>query len=297
MTKLEALLQNPENIIPMKFTGIIKHTKKILNLDSSTYVTAQHVITVSALLQSHLDNDMSPEQIRQLYDIQHSNFNMGLKSFPGVTTKTSAENGQRLCRIHEATTDISARKLYAKRCQFKFDSYLMPKVPGYDKLLELGMFHATKNPGGVCRDHMMSIEFGFRNNIPHDMLSHPANCQLITNHENITKGTGSILTEAELHNRIEHGQYNLVENTGKQLPKTEAHKQKIAETLRSKHWINNGISSKYVLKSLDIPDGWFKGKLKGVYNSGKKRKPLTEEQRKNKSEQVKAMWASGRRKR
>lgn len=58
------------------------------------------------------------------------------------------------------------------------------------------------NLGGVSRDHMYSVKDGFENNVPPELLSHPANCRLIIHNENSSKNRNSCITLDELKERI-----------------------------------------------------------------------------------------------
>jgi hypothetical protein len=56
------------------------------------------------------------------------------------------------------------------------------------KLLQkYGVFHNINNTSGVVRDHMLSRRTGFELGIFPEILRHPANCQILTAKENISK--------------------------------------------------------------------------------------------------------------
>jgi len=59
-------------------------------------------------------------------------------------------------------------------------------------------------------DHIVSINYGFRNNIPVEIIAHTANLQMLTEYENISKGLKCDITIDELYKRIE--QYEYCEN-------------------------------------------------------------------------------------
>ena len=59
------------------------------------------------------------------------------------------------------------------------------------------------NLNGISRDHMISLKEGFRSGISPDLISHPANCQLLQHFINNRKNTNSSLTLEELKERIE----------------------------------------------------------------------------------------------
>jgi hypothetical protein len=95
-----------------------------------------------------------------------------------------------------------AKEIYKDECTFKFRPYQHTNLPGYDLLLEHGIYHYKNNPGGVVRDHIVSREYGWQNNIPASIISHPANCQFISNQDNIVKNSRCGMTHEDLLNRI-----------------------------------------------------------------------------------------------
>jgi len=78
-------------------------------------------------------------------------------------------------------------ELYFKRSSFKFGfNFPMSKKEKY--LLETkGIFSAKHNSRGVVRDHLLSRRYGFENNIPVWIISHPANCEIILHSENVRR--------------------------------------------------------------------------------------------------------------
>lgn len=69
-------------------------------------------------------------------------------------------------------------------------------------LKTLGVLNTKTNPNGVCRDHKLSRLDGFKNNIHPILLRHPCNLQVLTNKENISKGSKSSITLIDLINDI-----------------------------------------------------------------------------------------------
>lgn len=54
-------------------------------------------------------------------------------------------------------------------------------------LKELGVFNKYNNTKGCVRDHLLSRKYGFENNIPVWIISHPANCEIIPHSENVRR--------------------------------------------------------------------------------------------------------------
>lgn len=68
------------------------------------------------------------------------------------------------------------------------------------------------HPNSFVRDHLYTVNEGWHNNIPPYLLAHPANCQLLSYKENISKGSKSTITFEELLLLIvqwekKHGKY------------------------------------------------------------------------------------------
>jgi len=64
------------------------------------------------------------------------------------------------------------------------------------------MYNKDTNPDGVVRDHMVSRRYGYDNNIPPEIIGHPANCQFLSHRDNLSKGAGCSLTYEQLLTRI-----------------------------------------------------------------------------------------------
>lgn len=95
--------------------------------------------------------------------------------------KTLTENGT-------VRTDI--KELYFLDCDFgKWPLEVWKQLPGFELLVQKGIWHPVKNPDGVVRDHIISKYFGWNNKIDPKYISHPANCRIIKNYENIKKGS------------------------------------------------------------------------------------------------------------
>lgn len=85
------------------------------------------------------------------------------------------------------TDDERLKKaIYTEQCQFNL-SDCITKVKGYDLLVQHGMYHKTHNTKGVVRDHRISVNYGFKNNIDPRIISHPANCEFLIHSHNAKK--------------------------------------------------------------------------------------------------------------
>jgi len=108
-------------------------------------------------------------------------------------------------RNAEARLKRSALKNYRADCAFKFNLADYPDEFDFMLIEQYGWYKA-KNRGnnlqGVSRDHMVSVRYGFDNNIPAEHLSHPANCKLIRHGENVSKGKKNSISYEELLEKI-----------------------------------------------------------------------------------------------
>lgn len=75
------------------------------------------------------------------------------------------------------------------------------------ELLEThGIFNSKTNTKGCVRDHLLSRRYGFDNNIDPDIISHPANCEIVLHSENTRRAftNDNLITLEELLERIKN---------------------------------------------------------------------------------------------
>lgn len=75
-------------------------------------------------------------------------------------------------------------------------------IDGKDKLKRIGVFNVKTNRNGLVRDHKFSRRNGFLLQIFPEILRHPANCELITHSENISKREKNSITLDQLFDKI-----------------------------------------------------------------------------------------------
>lgn len=80
--------------------------------------------------------------------------------------------------------------------------YFINTLEEQESLHQLGLFNAATNPKGLVRDHIFSRKNGFENGIFCEIIRHPANCQIITHSENVSKKNKSIITIDNLFEKI-----------------------------------------------------------------------------------------------
>jgi|GEM_PF-6653324 len=89
---------------------------------------------------------------------------------------------------------------YRSICSFHITPENIKGIKGYDLLVKLGWFHPKNNPGGVVKDHRLSIHYGYNNQIDPSIIGHIKNCEFLTVSENSSKSSDSsiLLEELEL---------------------------------------------------------------------------------------------------
>jgi len=111
--------------------------------------------------------------------------------------------------VHPSVTQT--KNQYAYQCRFNFSiSQYTDWFVGASELIKQYGWYSTpgsrkgiKNTNGVSRDHMYSVSDGFKNNIDPKILSHPANCRLVTHTDNQRKNSKSSITLEELLQHIQ----------------------------------------------------------------------------------------------
>lgn len=96
---------------------------------------------------------------------------------------------------------------YRALCKFKFNIFDYPEKFDLKLIEQYGLYspiNKKNNLNGISRDHMVSVQFGFENNIPPEHLAHPANCKLMIHNENISKNRKCSITYHELLERIKN---------------------------------------------------------------------------------------------
>lgn len=101
--------------------------------------------------------------------------------------------------------DKKSLSYYRQLCSFKFSIKNYPQEFNSDLIKEHGWYSASNrdnNMDGVSRDHMVSVKYGFQNNIDPRIIKHPANCRLILQKNNASKGMNCEITLDTLINKI-----------------------------------------------------------------------------------------------
>lgn len=108
----------------------------------------------------------------------------------------------RLCiEEFEKSKEKSTISMYRTACAFDFVLSDYPEEFDFDLIKKYGWYSPSNkknNLGGISRDHIMSVAYGFQNNIDPAIISHPANCRLMIHSENISKSAKSDMSLEEL---------------------------------------------------------------------------------------------------
>lgn len=225
--------------------------------------TEQNLLhAVDTLQHMYCVLNMSNYQFVQKYNWPNKYFTGFLEAL-GITRKSKKDSLKNYARIcgKEITDE---KKIYWQACQFSFSPYSDQRIVDFHLLESFGMYHAKNNPHGMTRDHMYSIYDGWKNNVDPSLISHPANCHIMSHRDNSSKNNGSTITLSELERRIsawstdQSTNINQVSPT-KQRPKmTEATKQKLREANKkeNKKYYTDGQSHICVYNDQIVPAGF-----------------------------------------
>jgi hypothetical protein len=258
------------NLYPKNNHKVIKYTADFLNKDKNT-ITYKDV----EIFKNHLEyllneENLSPANIKEKLKIDYSDFGMFLKKCMKIEIK-NLKSAIRNYNDQIGRTLTDEKEIYWKSCAFNFDVFQYPKIPGYELLFEHKWFHSVNNPNGLNRDHMISKEYGWRNNIDSSIISHPANCHIIFAKENFSKNTSCSITIEDLLERIKY--WNDLDNTNikinddyKRLPKSKEHRENISKAGKDNKFYTNGVKTIRQHKDLPPPIGYRLGMTRKKVN-------------------------------
>lgn len=197
-------LQPNPKFISLNCTAKIRFSKLIL--DKTESITYDDFNKVKSILEHHYYEEMmSPEEIKELYNIQYSSFDMCLKKVFGITLRNLSEsniNHHQKIGTYDNKTD---KELYYMQCAFSFPRSVYARIPGFELVKQYGWYQPAKNRWfGATRDHMVSKHYGWTHNIDPKIIRHPANCQILLSTDNASKGEKCAITVEELMERIKH---------------------------------------------------------------------------------------------
>lgn len=128
-------------------------------------------------------------------------------------SRECARNYRRLKEIK----NLEEQKIYRSQAKFKFALSSYPNEFEFNLIKESGWYKASNhgdNLKGISRDHMFSVDEGYKQGIDPYLISHPANCKLMKHEDNFKKLTKCSITIDELQKRIREWnlKYGVYEN-------------------------------------------------------------------------------------
>lgn len=127
-----------------------------------------------------------------------------------ITKRKVSQYCSRKCYDNRNRTDSGTRsnndlEIYRWDCRFRFNLADYPDEFDFELVEQYGWYSAANrgnNLNGVSRDHIVSVRYGYDNDIPPEVIAHPANCRLIRQSENASKNARCDLTIDELYDSI-----------------------------------------------------------------------------------------------
>jgi hypothetical protein len=111
-----------------------------------------------------------------------------------------AQNNKGKRRISDKI--ILEKAIYREQCNFNLAG-IIQKIKGFNLLEKHGMY-SKSNPDGVVRDHRLSVNYGYLNNIDPKIISHPTNCEFLQHKDNARKTFKNSITLEELIEGIQN---------------------------------------------------------------------------------------------
>lgn len=202
------------------------------------------------------DDGLSPAEIKKELNIDYSNLSVFIKDVLGIQLRGHADASN---NWHNKNGSPKIGKdAYHSACQFKFNPYSILSIPGYTNLLKNGVYSFT-NTSGMTRDHMVSIDYGWRNGIDPAIISHPANCEFLPMAENSKKYTSCSITTQHLLERIESRNFEYVQREIIKSPMTPETRDKISAAASNRKKYTNGVVNISITDGDTVPLGYWRG--------------------------------------
>jgi hypothetical protein len=183
---------------------LVSSISKNFKCDLTKYIGSPEFITQYAIFRSKLTEEYAQSSLPTLavkyeYSGDIRNFSKLFKHL-GIVCNNIRDSLKNYHKRLGTYDNISEKETYYKACKFRIKDYSC--IEGYHLLLKFGWYHPIKNKSGVSRDHRYSIYDGWANKIPPEIISHPANCQLMLHKDNVLKQKSSSITIEELYERV-----------------------------------------------------------------------------------------------
>lgn len=203
-------MSSSDNLYPKKKAAIRKYTALFLSKDSNTVTYADVDLFRSYIHEQIHTYNLSPKQIVKKLNLPYkTDFGGFIKTSLNIKLKDH-KSAQKNTAIQKGMAITDTKTLYYQECEFKLSQQEMEKIPGFDLLKDLGIYHPTNNPSGIVRDHILSKAEAYQKGYDPTVIRHPANCQFITNADNIKKSSNSDISYEQLLERISYWDTNIV---------------------------------------------------------------------------------------
>jgi hypothetical protein len=241
-------------LYPKRHHATIKYTALVLN-KSEHSISHADVDQFKHYMHNMIWTDnLSPAQIANKLGIKHTNFGMYITkclNLPLRDLKSAVKN----TAIQQGTARTDEKDIYYADCEFKFSQEEIARIPGFHLIKEIGIYHPVNNPNGAVRDHILSRAEAYQKGYDPSHIRHPANCQFITNQENIKKNSHSDITYDQLLERISLWEKNVLPvlpTTRHKVDKTPEHIENIRQAIVSRL---NKIKSGEIVSSMGKAGG------------------------------------------
>lgn len=171
---------------------------------------------ISAKIRGLTNTNSYVRQSKITYDLICIECNNSFHSNKQIKFCSKSCNSKFSNRIRHKHIDKTTLKYYRSQCAFNFNLKDFPDEFNFSLIEEFGWYKAKNrgnNLNGISRDHIVSVKYGFKNNIDPKIISHPANCQLLRHNDNVSKNSKCDLSLEELLLKIE--QWNIKYNLPK----------------------------------------------------------------------------------
>ncbi len=188
--------------------------KNVLN--KTTSITFKDLEKVKKIIHKHIfEDNIPPQDIAVMYNYsgKPETFSAYLTNCLHIKLKTLSEAVVSYNERIGYYDNLTEREKYYKECAFTFNPYIYKHILGYDLLKKYSWYNTKDKIDGLARDHRISRDFGFNNNVNPKLISHPANCEIMLHKNNSTKSKKCSITVEELKEAIKewdtkYGIYN-----------------------------------------------------------------------------------------
>ena len=198
--------QEAADILEKTFSSVMNRSQR-LKLEHSNLNKKGNCIYKTydwTTIQKEYNTGLSYPQMQEKFPyLNHSAFLWGAKNNKFKSRETAEQNKISFHNGRRPKKPVKKGFIgYREQCKFMFNVYHFPSKFNLQLLKEKGWYNSIKNKEGIARDHKYSVKQGFINNVDPFLISHPANCELMTSRDNSIKHTKCSITLEELKEQI-----------------------------------------------------------------------------------------------